>query len=402
MKKTFIAIAAAGFGFAAIQGCAVEQGASYETEDLGVSESALSGTGTMTIVNDWGTGFCADVKLTNGLPESTGRWQVIMDLKTTKITSTWNSTLVNGQTGMVTVKPVSYNTTIAPGQSVTFGFCASAPNSYTRPVMRAWNMSTTLYSDCNTMSGVNPTKAALAVAMANELGEIDALKYLTITNGLVALNSAGNTKCDAASHKCKNLKGILGQQVDGATTDQTIFNPTTFKEELKASFERQRNHLINNPAPPAHQLTLVSGPTNIGQVQNGVSKSCGPHYIYKATKNGVNLTSTEANNIRNAMCFFGDNCGGENPYIGFTTAGLSACPSGATCFAIDPTDGDNTSTSTTTAGSAPTYPLNRVWDPGNTLLNTDCITTLAKLGKMGSKCSTQPATCGYLYCIATQ
>jgi hypothetical protein len=397
MKKTFIAIAAAGFGFAAIQGCAVEQGASYETEDLGVSESALAGSGTMTIVNDWGSGFCADVKLTNGLPEATSKWQVIMDLKTTKITSTWNSTLSNGASGLQTVKPVSYNSTIYPGQSVSFGFCANAPNSYTRPTMKAWNMATQLYADCNTNSGVNPTKAALAVAMANEIGELDALKYLTISNNMVALSAAGNTKCDAAAHKCKNLKGILGQQVDGATADQQVFNPTVFREELKASFERQRNHLLNNPAPPAHQLTLVSGPTNIGQVQNGVSKSCGPHYIYKATKNGANLTSTEANNIRNAMCFFGDACG-DNPYIGFTTSGLSACPSGATCFAIDPTDGDNTSTSTTTAGSAPTYPMNRVWDPGNSLLNSMCITTTLKLGSMLSKCAAYPNTCGYLYC----
>lgn len=400
MKKTFIAIAAAGFGFAAIQGCAVEQGASYETEDPGVSESALAGAGTLTINNDWGTGFCGEVRLRNGLPEATSKWQVILDMKSTRITSTWNSSLPNNATGIVTATPVSYNTQIPPNGEVTFGFCASASSaSSPRPVMKAWNMATTAYADCNANSGVNPTKAALAVAMANELGEWDAGKYLTISNNMVALTWEAQNKCNAAPHKCKNLKAILGQQADGATADQTVYNPTVFREEMKASLDRQRNHLMNNPAPVAHKLTLVSGPTNIGQVQNGVSKSCGPHYIYKVTKasNGANLTAAEANNLKNGLCFVGEACG-DNAYIGFTSSGLSACPYGATCVAIDPTDGDNTSTSTTTAGSAPTYPMNRVYDPDNTLLNTDCITTTAKLGKMGSKCSTNPNTCGYLYC----
>jgi len=393
MKKTFIAIAAAGFGFAAIQGCAVEQGASYETEDVGVSESALAGTGSFVINNDWGNGWCGTVKITNGLPEATAKWQVIMDLKSSVLNNAWNiSTTAN--TGVVTMKPVNYNSTIQPGQTVEFGFCANATAGAARPVMKAWNMATTVYADCATAGGANPTKAALAVAMANELGTWDPLGLLRINNNQVELTQAGIDKCNATTHKCRNLKGLLELQKDGATSDQNIFNPTNFREDLKASFDRQRNHLINNPAPAAHKLVLVSGPTNIGQVQNGVSKSCGPHYIYKATTtSGANLSSTEASRLKNALCFFGEACG-DNPYMGFTTAGLSACPSGATCVAIDPGDGDNGSTSTTSAGSAPTYPLNRVLDSIPTMLGTQCITTLGKAGTLQPKVNSS-----YLHCI---
>ena len=396
MKKTFIAIAAAGFGFAAIQGCAVEQGASYETEDVGVSESALAGTGSMTITSDWGSGFCADVKIRNGLPESTSKWQVILDMKSTRITSTWNSSLQNGATGIVTAKPVSYNTQIPPNGEVSFGFCASASSS-ARPVMKAWNMATTVYSDCGNNGGVNPTKAAVAVAAATELGTWDPLAHFTVVNNMVGLTSAAQNICNNAAHQCRNLKGLLDLQRDGATSDQNVFNPTTFRNEMLASFDRHRNNINNlnnnnrSKLPIAHKLSLVSGPTNIGQVQNGVSKSCGPHYIYKVTRaDGSNPTSTEAANLVNALYFYGEP---DNPYIGFTSSGLSACPSGSYCVAIDPTDGDNSSTSTTTAGSAPMYPLNRVLDSIPTMLGSPCITTLGKFGTLQTRTGSS-----YLHC----
>lgn len=396
MKKKLIAIAAAGFGFAAIQGCAVEQGASYETEDVGVVESALTGSASLTVTGEWQGGYCANLKITNGLPESTSKWMMRVDLKDSKVNNTWNSTLPLNSVGVVNVSGVTHNTVIASGGFAEFGFCASRPNTSTaKPVLLGWNVNTTVYASCSTNAGTNPTKAALAVAMATELGSWDSLGFLRVVNGEVTLTDTANAKCNAAAHKCRNLKGLLELQKDGNTSDQNLFNPTVFRQEMIASFDRQRNHLINNSAnpPPVHQLTLVSGPTNIGKVQNGVSASCGPHYIYKVTKNGVNLTSTEANNLRNALCFFGEACG-DNPYIGYTTAGLSACPSGATCVAIDPTDGDNSSTATTTQGSLPKYPANRIMDTvPSTLLGTGCMTTLDRVGTLQPRVGST-----YLWC----
>ncbi|HET7540221.1 MAG TPA: hypothetical protein VFK05_10130 [Polyangiaceae bacterium] len=43
--------------------------------------------------------------------------------------------------------------------------------------------------------------------------------------------------------------------------------------------------------------------------------------------------------------------------------------------------------------------MNRVYDPGNSLINTTCTTTTGRVTKLVSKCSTTPSTCGYLYCI---
>ena len=117
---------------------------------------------------------------------------------------------------------------------------------------------------------------------------------------------------------------------------------------------------------------------------------------------GTALNSTQAGYMSNALCFYGQDTPGAscgaNPFVGFTKTQTN-CPAGRMCVAIDPDDGDAGSGTTTTAGSAPTYTLNRLWDPSNVKLNTACTKTSGPVGTMQSKCSTAPNTCGYLYCM---
>jgi hypothetical protein len=389
----------AGTGLIAL-GCAggTDVGAGERVADEGAAVS--TGSASLVYTSDWGSGFCADVKITNGLAQATTRWQVILDLKNTQVTQSWNAKASAG-TGRATFGPVDYNGAIYPGQTTSFGFCANAPSSGARPTLLAWNMESSAYATCPTNSGLNPAKAALAVAMGNELGRWAPNTDLTITNGKVALSSAALSKC--GSYGCQNTKALLGQQDNAVMNyvDQAVFNPTNFSADLQASFGRQTNLITslqqNSPGklPPGHKLTLVGGPTNMG------SGSCGPHYIFQVDNaDGSPLTSTQAANMTNALCFYGSGNCGNNPYIGFMQTGVN-CPPGRTCIAIDPTDGDNGSVSTTSAGSAPTYPMNRVFDIYNSLLGTSCITTTGRLGSLQSKCGTSPSTCGYLYCIAS-
>lgn len=410
MKKLIAITAASSLGLFALQGCAVDQEAGYESEeDVGFVESALTGSATLTVTDDWGSGYCANVHLTNGLPNATALWTVAMDLKNSTISGIWGANK-SSSTGYATMTPVSNTSQIQPNATVYYRFCA---NGYGRPAIRAWNMKSDDYAACMTNSGVNPAKAAIAVAMAKELGRWNALADLRIgSSGRVELNLSNSfvtSKCGWNGDGCKNTKALLNQADQSVQQffDQNVFNVTTYREELKTSMDRQRQKIDdlqrNQPwnLPVDHVLTLVSGPTNIGTVQNGVSASCGPHYIFKATKtNGANLTSTEAANLQHALCFNGEgSCGNDNPFIGFTSSGLSACPSGATCVAVDPTDGDNTSTSTTTAGSAPTYPYNKVYNPDNSLLSTACIKTNGTVSALQSRCSSYPSTCGWLFCM---
>lgn len=258
---------------------------------------------------------------------------------------------------------------------------------------------------CYTNSGLNPTKAALAVAMADELGRWAPDKDLVRVNGGAATQYnyivllSGSAVC--LKNNCANTRAILGQQ-DGKLInfiDQNVFNPAVFRNDLSAALDRSQTMMSdlgrNNPGllPPAHKLTMVGGPVDLGV------GACGPHYVFQADHlDGTPLSSAEATNLGRALCTYGYGSCGNNPYISYalTTQG---CPAGRTCIAVDPADGDNGSTTTTTAGSAPQYPMNRVYDPSNSLLATPCTSTAGKVTKLVSKCSVAPSTCGFLYCI---
>lgn len=258
---------------------------------------------------------------------------------------------------------------------------------------------------CYTNSGLNPTKAALAVAMADELGRWAPDKDLVRVNGGAAtqynyiVQLSSNAVC--LKNGCGNTRAILGQQDDRLinVVDQNVFNPSVFRNDLSAGLQRSQTMIgdlvRNNPAglPPAHVLTKVGGPIDLGL------GACGPHYVFQADHpDGTPLNSTEATNLAKALCTYGYGSCGNNPFISYTLTTGQGCPAGRTCIAVDPADGDNGSTTTTTAGSAPVYPLNRVYDPTNSLLNTACTMTSGKVTKLSSRCTTLPGTCGYLYC----
>ena len=262
-------------------------------------------------------------------------------------------------------------------------------------------------SACYTQSGLMPTKAALAIAMADELGRWAPDKDLVAVRvGSMPMNSQPVVQLSPTAvclkNNCANTKALLGQQ-DWRLNfilDQNVFNAVNYNSDLVQSLGRQAAKLTdlsrNSPSqlPPAHKLTEVGGPVDLGV------GACGPHYVFQADHvDGTPLSVTEANNLANDLCMFGyGSCGGSNPFIHYTLTG-QGCPAGRTCIALDPTDGDNGSGTTTFAGAAPVYPLNRFYDPWNSRLNTQCATAAGRLGFMQSRCSTVSSTCGYLYCI---
>ena len=82
------------------------------------------GEGLTTDVNindDWGTGYCAEVSVTNN-GQSASDWTVVFSIDGT-VREMWNATYSqNGDE--VTAEGVSWNNVVNPGQSVGFGFCA--------------------------------------------------------------------------------------------------------------------------------------------------------------------------------------------------------------------------------------------------------------------------------------
>ncbi len=245
-------------------------------------------------------------------------------------------------------------------------------------------LSDAISSSCNTVSGIMPTKASLAVAMAIELGRWEPLTDLAKinNNGIqsVGLSSAGNSKCGSG---CANTKALLALQ-DNAVSQvisQNRFNPTAYREDLVASFARQQdrlNHLQKNypsQVPAPHKLTKVGGPLNLG------IGACGPHFEFKIVRADGGVYPNPANMINN-LYFYGEP---SNDYIAFRSTDSTVL--------LDPIDGDN-SPPTTVSGSCRTFELDRTYSPTTGLGGKCCVTVAGQNGALAAV----PKAAGYFGC----
>ncbi len=91
--------------------------------------SAAATTATFTKVADWGSGWQGEYRITNGGTSALTSWRVEFDLPAgTGVGSFWDGLLTtSGQ--HVTVTNRSWNGTVAPGASVTFGFLGTGPGT---------------------------------------------------------------------------------------------------------------------------------------------------------------------------------------------------------------------------------------------------------------------------------
>lgn len=93
--------------------------ASYSFANTVTATNGIA-TAELSINNDWGSGYCAEVAVNNTGNAVIDSWQVELNLNDSQVNNLWNGNL-NG----ITVLPVGYNATIYPGNTVSFGFCGT-------------------------------------------------------------------------------------------------------------------------------------------------------------------------------------------------------------------------------------------------------------------------------------
>ncbi|MER6732615.1 glycoside hydrolase family 18 chitinase [Streptomyces puniciscabiei] len=93
------------------------------------AQAAANATASFTKTSDWGTGFGGQWTIKNTGSASISSWTVEWDFPSgTSVTSAWDADVTSSGTHW-TAKNKSYNGTIAPGASVSFGFNGSGPGS---------------------------------------------------------------------------------------------------------------------------------------------------------------------------------------------------------------------------------------------------------------------------------
>jgi hypothetical protein len=385
MKKILSTIAAAGL--LAVGACTT----TAEDDPVGEAQGEAL-TAPVLMLQTWNGGYVANVTIKNELTTATSNWTVFINMNGTTVSGTpWGATFTGGNT--VEAKPSSWNATIYPGQTVSFGWQGVAPTNAKPTIYVA---PTGAYATCNTNSGKYPTYAAMAVAAARELGRWNPDADLELVNGQVQVKSSA-----PCTNNCQVLKILLKLQDNSIQQlyDQALFNVADFRNTLVASVDRQKNKTLNTAGLSAlmanHKLTFVGGPKNLG------IGACGPHYVFQVDykSNSQPLSQADADKLISSLCLFNAaDCGG-NGFIGFLSKSVPGCPSGKMCVAIDPLDGDTTDHGGTYVNNLIQYPMNRTIDPDNSLLGTACRTTTGRTGTMTSRCATIPTSCGTLYCV---
>ena len=102
-----------------------------------VSPSASSGGGSGARVtytmNTWGSGFTANISITNTGTSTINGWTLAFTLPSGQvITSSWNATF-SPSSGQVSARNVTYNGTLAPGATVDIGFQANHTGNTAEP-----------------------------------------------------------------------------------------------------------------------------------------------------------------------------------------------------------------------------------------------------------------------------
>ncbi len=113
------------------QGAEIANGVATVTIQNDDSTSSNSSAEYRTI-DDWGSGFTGELKLTNLTDQAWDGWEVEFDWEH-NLTQFWSSTLVSRSGEHYVVKNESWNARVEPGASVTLGFSGNPGNVVTSP-----------------------------------------------------------------------------------------------------------------------------------------------------------------------------------------------------------------------------------------------------------------------------
>ncbi|HEY8373043.1 MAG TPA: glycoside hydrolase family 18 chitinase [Pseudonocardiaceae bacterium] len=210
----------------------------------GSAGAATGLTADFTRTSDWGTGYEGRYTITNGTSTTVNGWTVVFELPAGhRLSSLWDAVATtSGQT--VTVRNASWNGTVAPGASVTFGFNIAYSGTYTPPVRCTING-----SPCDGSGNPDPGPDTQApTAPAN-------LRATAVTASSVTL------AWDAATDDV----GVTGYEVfrDGTgvgTTTSTSFTVTGLAAQTGYTFTVRARDAAGNVSAASDPLTVTTAP----------------------------------------------------------------------------------------------------------------------------------------------
>ena len=132
-NQTLTIGAIATFGFNGSPGHPTTNPSNFVLAD-GALPGDIQATANYKVINSWSNGFQADLSIANKGTSNISDWVLEFD-SGNQITGIWNASIVSHTGSQYVIKNAGWNSTIAPGATVTFGYQANgngalAPSNY--------------------------------------------------------------------------------------------------------------------------------------------------------------------------------------------------------------------------------------------------------------------------------
>nr|WP_280177841.1 cellulose binding domain-containing protein [Mycobacterium pseudokansasii] len=166
----------------------------------------------MSVTSQWNTGFVANYNIANPGSAQLKGWKLEFDLPAGEsITNAWSSKLAQSGTHYV-LTPESYNSTIAPGNSVTVGFQAAQTGAYAPPANCLLNGQSCTGGSVSTSQSTTPATTTSTTTSGTQI--CDQFGTTTIGGAYVVQNNRWGT----SAAQCINVTatGFAITKADGS------------------------------------------------------------------------------------------------------------------------------------------------------------------------------------------
>ncbi len=185
------------------------------------------GSCTYTVTNNWGSGFTAEIKVTNTGSQTLNSWSVSWTEPGASVTNSWNATLSGSNP--YSAASLSWNSTLAAGASATFGFqatgTAGAPQVSGSVCGAASSSSKTSssVSSSSTSSKTSTSSSKSSTSSAASTSSVKSSSSFSSSSSAPLLSQSGNPTATTVD----NYKKWLSSSGDAAaklTADKTRAN----------------------------------------------------------------------------------------------------------------------------------------------------------------------------------
>lgn len=166
------------------------------------SHGITSGAGeaSLSLQNDWGSGYCAQVNIANNGNANITNWTVEIDLNDSSINNLWSGNLDGNR-----VTATGDNNTIAVGSDVSFGFCANVTGSDYIPELLSLSVegggaaASSTSSSSTSSSSSSSSNSSTSSSSSSSTTSSTTGSSTTSSNGSSSSNSSSTSSTSASS-----------------------------------------------------------------------------------------------------------------------------------------------------------------------------------------------------------